>query len=83
MPNWSDPGDDKETCDCTFGSECDYHAKQHEYEDRRYREESIRKGINPDAQVTEDLCELLFALERCDSLSRRQKDAIQRIIFPL
>ena len=75
--------DDRDTCDCTFGKSCDYHQKLSDESSRRAREDLESRGINPDGQVTEELAELLFLVEGCDSLSRRQKDAIQRIIFPL
>lgn len=76
-------GDENDTCECTFGKSCDYHRELSEASERHYREQSISKGINPDAEVSEDLAEILFLVEGCDSLSRRQKDAIQRILFPL
>lgn len=74
---------ESDTCGCDYGKSCDYHREMQDRHDREYRQDSIRRGINPDAEVTEDLVEILFLIEGCDSLSRNQKDAIQRILFPI
>lgn len=76
-----DDGDD--TCGCTMGSSCAFHAEQGRREREAARADFIRRGINPDAEVTEDLAEIWGSVSLTPELTKRQKEAIQRILFPL
>ena len=81
MPNFnSDDGED--TCGCTMGHACSYHAEQHA---RRRGETAAQMRVegwgDPDAHVPEALIPFLLELEGDDSLSNDQKRQIRRMLF--
>jgi hypothetical protein len=77
------PPDDRDSCDCTYGKFCAYHAEQSRKSSEAYREQAFAEGWNPDGNVDEDLAEVMMTVETSPALSENQKVAIRRILFPL
>lgn len=75
--------DDQEECGCTMGKACAWHAER-EHEEREHDRAAARaRGVNPDAEITGDLLEIMMRVELTPALSQSQKDHIAAIIFPL
>lgn len=83
MSGFGPPDDDGDECGCTFGRSCETHARRAEESSRAVRREMVARGVDPDAQVDGNLAEILMLVARSRSLSQNQKDAIERIMFPL
>jgi hypothetical protein len=76
--------DDDDTCGCEGygGKRCDYHeraARERDEENRRFFKS---RGVNSDAEVTDDLLDIMLKVETSPSLSLQQRWAIKHILFP-
>jgi hypothetical protein len=76
--------DDDDTCGCVGygGKQCDYHAQAARARDEADRRFFRSRGVNPDAEVTNDLLDIMLKVETSPSLSLQQRWAIKRILFP-
>ncbi len=81
--NGFDHPDDRDSCDCTYGKFCTYHAEQSRKSSEAYREQALAEGWNPDGDVDDSLVGALLAIETSPALSHHQKVAVRRILFPL
>ena len=79
MPNWTADGED--TCGCTMGTSCSFHAQEQARRTAEYRAECAHNGEDPDASV-EGLEGIVMAVELSPYLSDYQKQASRRIMFP-
>lgn len=76
-------GGDNDDCGCTMGHFCPSHRAASLENDRHVRERMISKGINPDAEVTGSMLELVMKIELSDSLTQDQKDRMLAILHPV
>lgn len=72
--------DDKDTCDCTFGQSCTYHAEPQKRSARETEQQMRAEGWDPNAQV-DGLEEVLISVALSTALSEDKKRRIRSIIF--
>lgn len=81
MPNFG-RDDDEGDCGCETFHACPRHRAEQQRRTNEERAAMRSQGINPDAEVTESLAGIVFAVEASPDLTASFWFAIQRIMFP-